>query len=486
MILLMKNVIIIVIIMAILAIVVFVALPKYNTYLYNQLMEQAEKDFKASNYEEAKNSFNRLLEIKPGSTEVIGKLGTISLANREYDKAVEYFEEALKKDPNNVTFTFDIAQAYYKQGRIDKAEEFYRKTFELDKKHPNAERRIAVILWERGEKEKALEMLKEAASLHEPDIDPPTYNRLGEFLLTMKQEKEAKFYLEKLMTIKKPPKESISLLLKIYKNEKDSEKIDRLLEKMLSAYSDDINTYIQVSGFYENYRKDNEKAENILLLAKDNLRNKIEPYIALSEFFKRNKQYEKGLKILEDALTVEPNSDKIYFMMGLINYDEGSYAKTETELRRALSIKNDDASTLNMLAWLYLTAPDNTGLYNPKEALKLAKRAISYSPGSSAIIDTLGRAYFAAGKYDESILRYKENLSAGNTKEYAHYGIALCHYKMGNEKQAKEHLQKALKLGFKDEKLIAHDKDIPLIRDNETLQAIIRSSTAEHGTKKEK
>lgn len=482
----MKNILIIAVVLILLAVVVFFALPRYNDYLYNQLMTQAEKDFKASNYEEAKNGYNRLLEIRPGSTEVIGKLGTISLANRDYDKAVEYFEEALKKDPDNVDFTFDIAQAYYKQGRIDKAEEYYRKTFALNKKHPNAERRIAVIMWEKGEKEEALKMLKEAASLHEPDVDPPTYNRLGEFLLAMKQDQEAKTYLEKLMTIKKPPKESINLLMKIYTREKDEEKIDRLYEKYLSAYSDDILTYVQVSDFYEIKRKDNEKAESILLLAKDNLRNRIEPHIALSEFFKRRKQYDKGLKILEEALAIEPNSDKIYFMMGLINYDEGSYARTETELRRALSIKNDDPSTLNMMAWLYLTAPEDTGLYNPKEALKLARRAISYMPGSPAIVDTLGRAYFATGKYDESMLRYKENLSAGNTKEYAHYGIALCYSRMGNEKQAQDHLQKALKLGFKDEKLLAHDKDIPIVKDNEALQAIIKGSKPREPAAKEK
>ena len=472
----MKNIIIIAVIIALIAVVVFVALPRYNSYLYDQLMEQAEKDYKSSKYEEAKNGYNRLLEINPGSTEVIGRLGTISFVNRDYDKAVEYFNEALKKDPDNASFTFDIAQAYYKQGKIDKADEYYRKTLKLDKNHANVARRIAVIMWERGEKKEALAMLKEAALTHTPDVDPPTYNRLGEFSLAMKQDQEAKAYLEKLMTIKKPPKESMNMLLKIYAKEKDREKIDRLYEKMLSAYSDDINTYIQVSSFYENAGKDNAKAESILLLAKDNLRNKIEPHIALSEYFKRCKQYDKGLKILEEALAIEPNSNKIYFMMGLINYDEGSYAKTETELQRALSIKSDDPSTLNMMAWLYLTAPENTGLYNPKEALKLSRRAISYQPGSPAIVDTLARAYFATGKYDESILRYKENLSAGNTKEYAHYGIALCNYKLGNEKQAKEHLKKAINLGFKDEKLLAHDKDIPLIKDNEILQAILKSS----------
>lgn len=468
-----KNILIIVVVITFLAVVVFVALPHYNNYLYDQLMIQAEKDFKASNYAEAKNGYNRLLELRPDSTEVIIKLGNISLADRNYDKAVEYFEEGLKKEPDNANLNFDLAQAYYKQGRIDKAEEFYRKTLLLNKKHPNVARRIAVIMWGRGEKQEALSVLKETAAVHSPDEDPLTYNYLGEYLLALNQEKEAKIYLEKLMTIKKPPKESIALLMKIYHKEKETEKIDRLYEKMLTAYSHQTSTYIQVSDYYENFMKNYEKAESVLLLAKDKIRNKIEPHIALSEFYKRHKQFDKGIKVLEEALTIEPNSDKLYFMMGLIYYEEGSYAKTETELRRALSIKNDDPSTLNMLAWLYLTAPDETGLYNPKEALKLARRAISYLPGNPAIVDTLGRAYFAGGKFDESLQRYKENLSAGNTLEYAHYGVALCYYKMGNEKQAQDHLNEAIKLGFKDEKLLAHDKDIPLIRDNKSLRSLI-------------
>ena len=263
----MKNIIVIVILVAVLAAVVFVALPQYNKYLKSQLMTQADDDFKTSNYTEAKKKYLRILEINPNNPEAIGKLGKIHLINREFHDATDYYLKGVKLQPQNSDFVFNLAQAYYKLGKTDEAEEYYQKTMELDKKHPNAARRVAVIEWDRGNKEKAIEILKQHAEIHPPGVDPPTYKRLGEYLHKMNKDDEAISYLEKLMELEKPPKQSIRLLVKLYYNEKDPNKADRLYEKMLTGHSDKLETYIEVSSYYEKIRKDKDKAESVLLLS---------------------------------------------------------------------------------------------------------------------------------------------------------------------------------------------------------------------------
>jgi len=467
-----KNFLIIVGLIAFIALVIFVGLPQYNNLLHGQLIKDAEQAFKKTDYNEARNKYERALEIKPKDLHTITRLGHISYVTKDYENAIKYYKEAIKLSEDDARFHFNLGLAYNAMGKTEQAKEEFQKTLELDKKHPTARKHLAEILWNNGDKKSAITLLKQATIESENPKDPVAFRLLADYYLSMDKNEEAREVLESALRIEKPHKLIFERLLSVYEEEKDDEKADKLLNRYMSAYPDDMDTYIAVSRFYEK-RKQAHKAEKILQSAKDNLGNNLESYFALTGFYRRRKDFDKGIEIMEQALTVNPNSSRVYFTLGLLNSEIGNYKRAEDEYKRALSISYNDANSLNGLAWMYLIAPSKSSYYQPKEALKYSRKAYSYMPGSPAIVDTLARAYYSNGRYNEAVMKYTENLQRNETVDYANYGLAVCYFKMGREKLAKKHLDKALELKFDNKKLIMHDMDLKLISDDKRIKKML-------------
>src|SRR5262249_38953996 len=76
--------------------------------------------------------------------------------------------------------------------------------------------------------------------------------------------------------------------------------------------------------------------------------------------------------------------------------------------RRQVEADPDSASACNELAWRYLTAPE--ALRNMEAALPLAERAVRLATGNADYRNTLGVAYYRAGRYREAAEVLRPNL----------------------------------------------------------------------------
>ncbi|MCD4783862.1 MAG: tetratricopeptide repeat protein [Candidatus Eremiobacteraeota bacterium] len=468
----MKNFLIILALISFIALIIFIGLPQYNNLLHGQLMKDAEQAFKKTDYNESGDKYARALEIKPDDLHAVTRLGHISYVTKDYKNALKYYKQASELAPDDVRFHFNVGLVYKARGENEQAKKEFQKTLEMDKNHPTARKHLAEILWDSGEKQSAIALLKKSTIESDDPIDPVAFRLLADYYLSMKKNEEARKVLESALRIEKPHKLIFDRLLSVYEKEQNDEKADKILNRYMSTYPDDIDTYLAVSQFYEK-RKQPHKAEKILELAKDKLGNNLESYFALSGYYRRHKEFKKGIEVMEQALTVDPNSNRIYFTLGLLYSEIGKYKRAEDEYKRALAIRYNDANSLNGLAWMYLIAPDKSGCYKPKEALKFARKAYNYSPGNPAIVDTFARACYANGNYSEATVKYSDNIQRGETVEYANYGLAVCYYKMRREKLAKKHLDKALELKFNDKKLINQDMDLKLISEDKRIKKII-------------
>ncbi|MBU4353037.1 MAG: tetratricopeptide repeat protein, partial [Nanoarchaeota archaeon] len=85
---------------------------------------------------------------------------------------------------------------------------------------------------------------------------------------------------------------------------------------------------------------------------------------------------------------------------------------------RIIEIAPNQAVSLNNLAWLLVTAP-NEGLRDKARALELAKKAVALER-SPVFLDTLAEAFYANGFRQEAVKIIKEaiTLETGNTDYY--------------------------------------------------------------------
>jgi hypothetical protein len=105
----------------------------------------------------------------------------------------------------------------------------------------------------------------------------------------------------------------------------------------------------------------------------------------------------------------------------------------------------DSAKACNDLAWVYLTAPD--GLRDVKAALPLAENAVRLAPGNADYGNTLGVAYYRAGRYREAVELLRANLDKQEDKGLAFdlYFLAMSHHRLGETAQARDYLALAVR-----------------------------------------
>jgi WD40 repeat protein len=113
--------------------------------------------------------------------------------------------------------------------------------------------------------------------------------------------------------------------------------------------------------------------------------------------------------------------------------------------RRRVDANPKDAAACNNLAWTYLTAPG--ALRDVKAAMPLAEKAIRLAPANVIASNTLGLAYYRAGRYHEAVDILRPNLARQQDQYLAFdlYFLAMSHHKLGETAQARSYYELAVR-----------------------------------------
>jgi tetratricopeptide (TPR) repeat protein len=122
--------------------------------------------------------------------------------------------------------------------------------------------------------------------------------------------------------------------------------------------------------------------------------------------------------------------------------------------RRELEANPNNAQACNDLAWTYLTAPE--ALRDWKAALPLAQKAAQLDP-SPLIRNTLGLAYYRAGRYQEAALALEANVKdqADWALAYDLYFLAMCQQKLGDSARARQFFELAQRWSTSQQEALA-------------------------------
>jgi uncharacterized protein HemY len=66
------------------------------------------------------------LTLRPDQPDTLAELGQICLQNREFDQASSYFDQALRKDPDNYGANFGLLQLYARSGDSRRDQQAHR------------------------------------------------------------------------------------------------------------------------------------------------------------------------------------------------------------------------------------------------------------------------------------------------------------------------------------------------------------------------
>jgi hypothetical protein len=119
--------------------------------------------------------------------------------------------------------------------------------------------------------------------------------------------------------------------------------------------------------------------------------------------------------------------------------------KAIARYRREFEANPNAAAACNALAWTYLTAPE--ALRDLPAALSLAEKTVQLAPKPAIYRNTLGVAYYRAGRYREAVEALRPNLETEDESALAYdlYFLAMSHHRLGETARARDYYDLAVR-----------------------------------------
>ena len=186
-------------------------------------------------------------------------------------------------------------------------------------------------------------------------------------------------------------------------------------------------------------------------------KHKLNILLLKAEIYSEQKQYQKAFDILTEELVNSPEHRDLLYTRALIAEKVDRLDILETDLKKILIKKPNDAAVLNALGY---TLVDRTERYD--EAGEYLQRALKISPEEAVIMDSMGWLRFKQGRLAEAleILRVAYDKQSEN-EIAAHLAEVL--WVMGDKDEARKVFEKAFKEAPEDEYLLKFQLRFPEI-----------------------
>jgi Flp pilus assembly protein TadD len=147
-----------------------------------------------------------------------------------------------------------------------------------------------------------------------------------------------------------------------------------------------------------------------------------------------------------DALTRNGGRMPFVKLVGDALYLAERYHDALDVFRQVLEAEPDDADSLNTVAWILIGDCIREDRHTIAEAVALAEKAHAKAPSSVAILDTLGWAYYKAGRFDEAVRKLGEVVETEPERAEFRYRLAAALHVLGDRKTAREEYREGLAL----------------------------------------
>jgi tetratricopeptide (TPR) repeat protein len=113
-----------------------------------------------ADWKDTDSLFAHMIRITPRATPLWNVLGEAYGKKNETEKAMEYFNEAMKIDPNDIYTLVNRGMIFAIKGKYDEAESCYRKAIELYPDAINAYRNLGGLLIKEGRTDEAIAIFR--------------------------------------------------------------------------------------------------------------------------------------------------------------------------------------------------------------------------------------------------------------------------------------------------------------------------------------
>ena len=115
-----------------------------NKQSLKTVFTEALEHYKKKDFKTTEVFCYKILSIDRNHFDSLSLLANIFAINRNFDKAKEFLEKAIKIQPKNMNILNNLGAAYKGLGKSKEAINFYQKVLEIDSNHTNANYNLGI------------------------------------------------------------------------------------------------------------------------------------------------------------------------------------------------------------------------------------------------------------------------------------------------------------------------------------------------------
>jgi len=420
---------------------------------------------------------NEVLKNSPHDVDALIYKGQIQLHKNDAAGAVESLQAALRNDSDNAVGHYQLGLAYAQQHDLTRAESEWQNAARLRPDLTDAQLRIAALEQARGEQdaviqtaqqiidaqpyspegyllraraEIALQKYSEAgedaqeAAKRAPDAPGPLV-QLGNIQLAQKHFADAEKFYQQALDKNPSSADGLNGLMNTYFAQKQFDKAIAAANAQIAKSPNNSIFYDLLATALYDSKNDYAAAETALRKAIDLDKNNVDALEKLGKVEVKRGNADQALALYQQSIQQNPHEPMFYILAGELYEARQNWDQAKSMYQQALSVSPDNPQASNNLAYLLLQQGGNVDL-----ALNMAQAARRGMPNSPNFADTLGWAYYQKGIYQSAINQFQEALRLtermGKDDAEFHYHLGLAYQKSNQMAQARQQLEKAVKL----------------------------------------
>ena len=458
------------------------ALEEYASLYHEHPKEvQVKKNYiemliRKQHLDEATKLNDELLKASPKDTDALIYRGQIHLNQGDAAGAVDSLQQALKNDSNNAVAHYHLGLAFDIQRNEAQAESELREAVSLRPDLIDAQLALAALEIRRAEVDALIqtaeqiikgapnmpdgyllralaEMNRQKFSDAEQDMlraanvapeSPSPYVQLGNLHQLQRQYAEAIKFYQQALDRDAASTDALQGMMNTYIAQKQP-------DQGIAAARAQIAKSPGTSGFYDLLgtalfeKRDFSGAESAFRKAVELDKNNSDAVFKLAQVQVAEGSVSKALATNLQSIKDHPREIQFYLLAGMMSESQGNWDQAKAEYQQALNIQPDNPVASNNLAYLILRQGGNVDV-----ALAMAQTARRGMPDLPNAADTLGFAYYQKGVYQAAIDMFQEalrlNEKRGSEDPDVYYHLGLAYQKANQPAQARQHLERALKI----------------------------------------
>jgi tetratricopeptide (TPR) repeat protein len=433
----------------------------------------AEFHFRKANYPAAEKLVGDILKKDPRNTTGLKIRASIRIEQGQFESAISDLREALNAQPKSPELLLLMAIAYEREGKLELADRQYADATKSAAGNPNVSRRYVAFLQRQGRVAQAEDVLTASVAANPRSID--LLSALAQIRLARQnwtgaltvadsiqaigndrgianlirgsafagQNKmdQAIAALEAAHASAPDALQGVVSLVTAYIRSGKAGKAETLLDDMAKKYPENVQLSLLMGS--------TQLAKNNIAEAEKNFKRAIEQnpkeeagYIALSNFYIRQKDYAQAIKILQDGGRELPDSLNLKLTLAVNLFQTGNYEEAIEKYESILKDAPDTPLAINNLASLLLDYRSDKDSIN--RAYALAEKL--KNSNVAQFQDTVGWAQYNQGDFKAAVAKLESAQAQMPNLAAIRYHLGMSYIATGQTEKAAEQLKAALQL----------------------------------------